>query len=338
MRILVTGGTGFIGSHTCIELINAGYDVVIADNLYNSKALVVDRIEELAGKRPVFYEVDVTDKPAMNELFDKEKIDAVIHFAGYKAVGESTRKPIEYYHNNIESTLVLCDVMRNHGVKKIVFSSSATVYGDPAFIPITEECPMGERTNPYGETKAMQERILTDIWRSDNEWQVMLLRYFNPIGAHVSGLIGEDPKGIPNNLLPYVAQVASGKREIVHVFGNDYDTPDGTGVRDYIHVVDLAKGHVSAIKGMETLPGVQIFNLGTGNGYSVLDIIKAFSKACGHDIPYVIDPRRPGDVATCYSDPTKAREVLGWVAENSIEDMCRDAWRWQSNNPDGYVE
>ena len=338
MKILVTGGTGFIGSHTCIELINAGYDVVIADNLYNSKALVVDRIEELAGKRPIFYEVDVTDKPAMNELFDHENIDAVIHFAGYKAVGESTRKPIEYYHNNIESTLVLCDVMRNHGVKKIVFSSSATVYGDPAFIPITEECPMGERTNPYGETKAMQERILTDIWRSDNEWQVMLLRYFNPIGAHVSGLIGEDPKGIPNNLLPYVAQVASGKRAIVHVFGNDYDTPDGTGVRDYIHVVDLAKGHVSAIKGMETLPGVQIFNLGTGNGYSVLDIIKAFSKACGHDIPYVIDPRRPGDVATCYSDPTKAREVLGWVAENSIEDMCRDAWRWQSNNPDGYVE
>ena len=336
MRILVTGGTGFIGSHTCIELINAGYDVVIADNLYNSKALVVDRIEELAGKRPVFYEVDVTDKAAMNELFDKEKIDAVIHFAGYKAVGESTRKPIEYYHNNIESTLVLCDVMRNHGVKKIVFSSSATVYGDPAFIPITEECPMGERTNPYGETKAMQERILTDIWRSDNEWQVMLLRYFNPIGAHASGRIGEDPKGIPSNLLPYVAQVATGKLEKVHVFGNDYDTPDGTGVRDYIHVVDLAKGHVAAIRGMETLPGVQIFNLGTGNGYSVLDIIRAFSKACGKDLPYVIDPRRPGDVATCYSDPTKAREVLGWVAEKNLEDMCADAWNWQSHNPNGY--
>lgn len=338
MTILVTGGTGFIGSHTCVELINAGYDVVIADNLYNSKALVVDRIETISGTRPKFYEVDVCDREGMNALFDAEEIDAVIHFAGYKAVGESTRKPLEYYHNNIGSTLVLCDVMRNHGCKKIVFSSSATVYGDPAFIPITEECPMGETTNPYGETKAMQERILTDLWRSDNEWQVMLLRYFNPIGAHVSGLIGEDPKGIPNNLLPYVAQVASGKREMVHVFGNDYDTPDGTGVRDYIHVVDLAKGHVSAIKGMETLPGVQIFNLGTGNGYSVLDIIKAFSKACGHDIPYVIDPRRPGDVATCYSDPTKAREVLGWVAENSIEDMCRDAWRWQSRNPDGYVE
>ena len=338
MRILVTGGTGFIGSHTCIELINAGYDVVIADNLYNSKALVVDRIEELAGKRPVFYEVDVTEKAAMNELFDKEKIDAVIHFAGYKAVGESTRKPIEYYHNNIESTLVLCDVMRNHGVKKIVFSSSATVYGDPAFIPITEECPMGERTNPYGETKAMQERILRDIWRSDNEWQVMLLRYFNPIGAHASGRIGEDPKGIPNNLLPYVAQVATGKLEKVHVFGNDYDTPDGTGVRDYIHVVGLAEGHVAASKGMETLPGVQIFNLGTGNGYSVLDIIRAFSKACGKDLPYVIDQRRPGDVATCYSDPTKAREVLGWVAEKNLEDMCNDAWNWQSHNPNGYED
>ena len=338
MKVLVTGGTGFIGSHTVVELLNAGYDVVIADNLYNSKALVVDRIETITGKRPAFYEIDVQDRAALTDLFDKEGIDAVIHFAGYKAVGESTRKPLEYYSNNIGSTLVLCDVMRQHGCKKIVFSSSATVYGDPAFIPITEECPMGTTTNPYGETKAMQERILTDLWRSDNEWQVMLLRYFNPIGAHVSGLIGEDPKGIPNNLLPYVAQVASGKREIVHVLGNDYDTPDGTGVRDYIHVVDLAKGHVSAIKGMETLPGVQIFNLGTGNGYSVLDIIKAFSKACGHDIPYVIDPRRPGDVATCYSDPTKAREVLGWVAENSIEDMCRDAWRWQSNNPDGYVE
>ena len=338
MTILVTGGTGFIGSHTCIELINSGYDVIIADNLYNSKALVVDRIETISGTRPKFYEADVCDRDAMNAIFDAEKIDAVIHFAGYKAVGESTQKPIEYYQNNLGSTLVLCDVMRNHGCKKIVFSSSATVYGDPAFIPITEECPLGETTNPYGETKAMQERILTDLWKSDNEWQVMLLRYFNPIGAHVSGLIGEDPKGIPNNLLPYVAQVASGKREVVHVFGNDYDTPDGTGVRDYIHVVDLAKGHVSAIKGMETLPGVQIFNLGTGNGYSVLDIIKAFSKACGHDIPYVIDPRRPGDVATCYSDPTKAREVLGWVAENTIEDMCRDAWNWQSKNPDGYVE
>ena len=296
MKILVTGGTGFIGSHTCVELLNSGYDVVIADNLYNSKALVVDRIETITGKRPAFYELDICDREALNALFDKEDIDAAIHFAGYKAVGESTQKPIEYYHNNIESTLVLCDVMRKH------------------------------------------ERILTDIWRSDNEWQVMLLRYFNPIGAHASGLIGEDPKGIPNNLLPYVAQVASGKRECIHVFGNDYDTPDGTGIRDYIHVVDLAKGHVKAIEGMETLPGVQIFNLGTGNGYSVLDIIKAFSAACGRDLPYVIDPRRPGDVAQCYSDPAKAREVLGWTAEYNIEDMCRDAWNWQSKNPNGYNE
>ena len=338
MKILVTGGTGFIGSHTCVELLNSGYDVVIADNLYNSKALVVDRIETITGKRPAFYELDICDREALNALFDKEDIDAAIHFAGYKAVGESTQKPIEYYHNNIESTLVLCDVMRKHGVKKIVFSSSATVYGDPAFVPITEECPLGETTNPYGATKSMQERILTDIWRSDNEWQVMLLRYFNPIGAHASGLIGEDPKGIPNNLLPYVAQVASGKRECIHVFGNDYDTPDGTGIRDYIHVVDLAKGHVKAIEGMETLPGVQIFNLGTGNGYSVLDIIKAFSAACGRDLPYVIDPRRPGDVAQCYTDPAKAREVLGWTAEYNIEDMCRDAWNWQSKNPNGYNE
>ena len=338
MKILVTGGTGFIGSHTCVELLNSGYEVVIADNLYNSKELVVDRIETITGKRPVFYNLDICDREALNELFDKENIDAAIHFAGYKAVGESTQKPIEYYHNNIESTLTLCDVMRKHGVKKIVFSSSATVYGDPAFVPITEECPLGETTNPYGATKSMQERILTDIWRSDNEWQVMLLRYFNPIGAHASGLIGEDPKGIPNNLLPYVAQVASGKRECIHVFGNDYDTPDGTGIRDYIHVVDLAKGHVKAIEGMEKLPGVRIFNLGTGNGYSVLDIIKAFSAACGRDLPYVIDPRRPGDVAQCYSDPTKAKEVLGWVAEKNIEDMCRDAWNWQSRNPNGYNE
>jgi len=338
MSVLVTGGAGFIGSHTCVELIESGYDVIVADNLYNSKALVIDRIEKIAGKRPKFYEIDVCDREALNDLFDKESIDAVIHFAGYKAVGESTRKPIEYYYNNLVSTLVLTDVMRNHGCKKIVFSSSATVYGDPAFIPITEECPKGITTNPYGETKSMQERILTDIWKSDNEWKVMLLRYFNPIGAHESGLIGEDPKGIPNNLLPYVAKVAGGKLEMVHVFGNDYDTPDGTGVRDYIHVVDLAKGHVKAIEGMEKLDGVNIFNLGTGTGYSVLDIIKAFSQACGKEIPYVIDPRRPGDIATCYSDPSKAYEVLGWKAEKNLEDMCRDAWRWQSENPDGYDE
>lgn len=336
MQILVTGGTGFIGSHTCVELLNAGYDVVIADNLYNSKALVVDRIEQITGKRPKFYQIDVLDRDALNDLFDKEHIDAVIHFAGYKAVGESTRKPIEYYHNNIETTLTLCDVMRKHNCKNFVFSSSATVYGDPAFVPITEECPLGETTNPYGATKSMQERILTDIWKADNEWNIMLLRYFNPIGAHESGLIGEDPKGIPNNLLPYVAQVASGKLEKIHVFGDDYDTPDGTGVRDYIHVVDLAKGHVAAIKGFEKLKGVQIFNLGTGVGYSVLDIIHAFEKACGKKLPYVIDPRRPGDIATCYSDPSKAEKVLGWKAEKNIEDMCKDAWNWQTKNPNGY--
>ena len=338
MSILVTGGAGFIGSHTCVELISSGYDVIVADNLYNSKAMVIDRIEKITGTRPKFYEIDICDREALNTLFEKESIDAVIHFAGYKAVGESTRKPIEYYYNNLVSTLILTDVMRSHGCKKIVFSSSATVYGDPAFIPITEECPKGITTNPYGETKSMQERILTDIWKADNEWTVVLLRYFNPIGAHESGLIGEDPKGIPNNLLPYVAQVASGKLEMVHVFGNDYDTPDGTGVRDYIHVVDLAKGHVKAIEGMEKLDGVNIFNLGTGTGYSVLDIIKAFSEACGKELPYVIDPRRPGDIATCYSDPSKALEVLGWKAEKNLEDMCRDAWRWQSQNPDGYAE
>ena len=337
MQILVTGGTGFIGSHTVVELLNAGYDVVIADNLYNSKAMVVDRIEEITGRRPKFYEIDVLDRAALGALFDAEKIDAVIHFAGYKAVGESTKKPIEYYHNNIESTLALCDVMRAHNCRKIVFSSSATVYGDPAFVPITEACPLGETTNPYGATKSMQERILTDIWRSDNAWRVMLLRYFNPIGAHESGRIGEDPAGIPNNLLPYVAQVASGKLEKVHVFGNDYDTPDGTGIRDYIHVVDLAVGHVKAIEGMERLEGVNVFNLGTGIGYSVLDIIKAFNKACGKELPYVIDPRRPGDIAQCYSDPSKAAELLHWKAERGIDEMCRDAWNWQSKNPEGYV-
>lgn len=338
MKILVTGGTGFIGSHTCVELLQAGYDVVIADNLYNSKELVVDRIEEIAGRRPVFYNLDINDREGLEALFDREGIDAVIHFAGYKAVGESTQKPIEYYANNLGSTLTLCDVMRKHGCKSIVFSSSATVYGDPAFVPITEECPKGVTTNPYGETKSMQERILTDIWKSDNEWKVMLLRYFNPIGAHASGLIGEDPKGIPNNLLPYVAQVAAGKLEKVNVFGDDYDTPDGTGVRDYIHVVDLAKGHVKAIEGLAMLDGVNIFNLGTGVGYSVLDIIKAFSKAVGKDIPYVIAPRRPGDIAECYSDPSKAEKVLGWKAEKNLDDMCRDAWNWQTKNPNGYGE
>ena len=338
MKILVTGGCGFIGSHTCVELLNSGYDVVIADNLYNAKAMVVDRIEKITGRRPAFYEIDVLDREKLNDLFDREKIDAVIHFAGYKAVGESTHKPIEYYHNNLETTLTLCDVMRAHGVKKFVFSSSATVYGDPAFVPITEECPMGETTNPYGATKSMQERILTDIWKSDNDWNIMLLRYFNPIGAHDSGLLGEDPKGIPNNLLPYVAQVATGRLPFVHVYGNDYDTPDGTGVRDYIHVVDLAAGHVKAIEGMSVLNGVNIFNLGTGIGYSVLDVIKAFSKACGKEIPYQIEGRRPGDVAACYSDPSKANNILHWKAERDLAKMCADSWNWQSKNPDGFKE
>ena len=338
MQILVTGGAGFIGSHTCVELLNEGYDVVVADNLSNAKEMVIDRIEKITGKRPKFYKIDVQDRAALTALFDAEHIDAVIHFAGLKAVGESTRMPIEYYTNNLDSTLVLCDVMRRHGCRKFVFSSSATVYGDPAFVPTTEECPLGETTNPYGASKSMQERILTDIWRADNEWNIMLLRYFNPIGAHESGLIGEDPKGIPNNLLPYVAQVASGKLEKIHVFGNDYPTPDGTGVRDYIHVVDLAKGHVAAIRGMEKLSGVNIFNLGTGIGYSVLDIVHAFEKACGRELPYVIDPRRPGDIAQCYSDPSKAEKVLGWKAEKNLDDMCADSWRWQKMNPNGYEE
>ena len=339
MSILVTGGAGFIGSHTCVELLNAGYDVVVVDNLYNASKKALDRVEQITGKKVTFYEADILDRDALNAIFDKEKIDSVIHFAGYKAVGESVRKPIEYYYNNITGTLILCDVMRNHGVKNIVFSSSATVYGDPAFIPITEECPKGKITNPYGQTKGMLEQVLTDIYVSDPEWKVVLLRYFNPIGAHKSGLIGEDPKGIPNNLVPYVAQVAIGKLKCLGVFGNDYDTPDGTGVRDYIHVVDLAKGHVAAIKKVEeTEPGVLIYNLGTGKGYSVLDVVHAFEKACGKEIPYEIKPRRAGDIATCYADPTKAKNELGWVAQYGIEEMCEDSWRWQTMNPNGYAD
>ena len=339
MSILVTGGAGFIGSHTCVELLNAGYDVVVVDNLYNASKKALDRVEQITGKKVTFYEADILDREALNAIFDKEKIDSVIHFAGYKAVGESVRKPIEYYYNNITGTLILCDVMRNHGVKNIVFSSSATVYGDPAFIPITEECPKGKITNPYGQTKGMLEQVLTDIYVSDPEWKVVLLRYFNPIGAHKSGLIGEDPKGIPNNLVPYVAQVAIGKLKCLGVFGNDYDTHDGTGVRDYIHVVDLAKGHVAAIKKVEeTEPGVLIYNLGTGKGYSVLDVVHAFEKACGKEIPYEIKPRRAGDIATCYADPTKAKNELGWVAQYGIEEMCEDSWRWQTMNPNGYAD
>lgn len=339
MSILVTGGAGFIGSHTCVELLNAGYEVVVVDNLYNASEKALERVEQITGKKVTFYEADILDRDALNAIFDKEQVESVIHFAGYKAVGESVRKPIEYYYNNITGTLILCDVMRKHNVKNIVFSSSATVYGDPAFIPITEECPKGKITNPYGQTKGMLEQVLTDIYVSDPEWRVVLLRYFNPIGAHKSGLIGEDPKGIPNNLVPYVAQVAIGKLKCLGVFGNDYDTHDGTGVRDYIHVVDLAKGHVAAIQKVEkTEPGVLIYNLGTGKGYSVLDVVHAFEKACGKEIPYEIKPRRAGDIATCYADPTKAKKELGWVAEYGIEEMCEDSWRWQTMNPNGYAD
>ncbi len=338
MRILVTGGAGYIGSHTCVELLNAGYEVVIVDNLYNSSRKAVNRIGQITGKTPVFYEADICDRAAMEKIFAEEHIDAVIHFAGYKAVGESVRKPVEYYTNNLTGTLTLTDVMRGAGVKNIIFSSSATVYGDPAFVPITEECPKGVCTNPYGWTKWMLEQILTDIHTSDPEWNVILLRYFNPIGAHPSGLIGEDPKGIPNNLLPYVAQVAIGKLPCIGVFGNDYDTPDGTGVRDYIHVVDLAAGHVKAIAKLQENAGVSIYNLGTGNGYSVLQVIAAFEKACGHSLSYEIKPRRPGDIATCYCDPSKAERELGWKAQFGIEQMCADSWNWQSKNPNGYNE
>lgn len=338
MKILVTGGAGYIGSHTCVELLEAGYDVAVVDNLYNASEKSVERVKEITGKDLAFYQADILDEEALDKIFEKEKVDAVIHFAGLKAVGESVAKPLEYYKNNITGTLILCDVMRKHKVKNIIFSSSATVYGDPAFIPITEECPKGTPTNPYGWTKSMIEQILMDFHTADEEWNVILLRYFNPIGAHKSGRIGEDPKGIPNNLLPYVAQVAIGKLECLGVFGDDYDTPDGTGVRDYIHVVDLARGHVKAIDKIKENPGVKIYNLGTGKGYSVLDIVKAFSKACGHDIPYVIKERRPGDIATCYSDASLAKKELGWEAEYGIEEMCADSWNWQKMNPNGYEE
>ncbi len=336
MAVLVTGGAGYIGSHTCVELLESGYEVVVMDNLYNSNEKALERVEQITGKKVKFYNVDMLDKEAVNGIFENEEIDSVIHFAGYKAVGESVRKPLEYYHNNITGTLNLCDVMRSHGVKKIIFSSSATVYGDPAFVPITEDCPRGQITNPYGQTKAMLEQILTDLHVSDPEWSVVLLRYFNPIGAHKAGIIGEDPKGIPNNLVPYIAQVAVGKLEKLGVFGNDYDTPDGTGVRDYIHVVDLAKGHVKAMKKFDDEPQVRIYNLGTGKGYSVLQVLHAFEKACGKTLPYEIKPRRAGDIAQCYADSSKAKAELGWEAENGIEEMCADSWRWQSMNPNGY--
>ena len=336
MAILVTGGAGYIGSHTVVELQNSGYDVVVLDNLSNSSEKALDRVSKITGKPVKFYKADILDRDALNEIFDKEDIDSCIHFAGLKAVGESVAKPWEYYENNIAGTLTLVDVMRKHNVKNIIFSSSATVYGDPAIIPITEECPKGQCTNPYGQTKSMLEQILTDMQKADPEWNVILLRYFNPVGAHESGLIGEDPEGIPNNLTPYITQVAIGKLKEVGVFGNDYDTPDGTGVRDYIHVMDLAEGHVKALKKFDDKPAVYIYNLGTGHGYSVLDVIHAFSKAVGKEIPYVIKPRRAGDIATCYSDATKAKVELGWEAKRNLDDMCRDAWNWQSKNPNGY--
>ena len=336
MKILVTGGAGYIGSHTCVNLLENNYEVVIVDNLYNSNEKVVDRITQITGKKPAFYNVDLLDKEALDGVFEKEKIDAVIHFAGLKAVGESVEKPIEYYHNNITGTLHLVDCMRNHDVKNIIFSSSATVYGDPAFIPITEECPKGSPTNPYGWTKWMLEQILTDLHTADNSWNVILLRYFNPIGAHKSGLIGEDPKGIPNNLVPYVAQVAIGKRECLGVFGDDYKTHDGTGVRDYVHVVDLADGHVKALEKIKENCGVKIYNLGTGKGSSVLDVVHAYEKACGKKIPYEIKPRRAGDLDELYSQCNKAEKELHWTAKYDLDDMCADSWKWQSMNPNGY--
>lgn len=336
MAVLVTGGAGYIGSHTCVELLNAGYEVVVVDNLYNSSEKALERVEEITGKKLKFYQADLLDREAVKRIFDQESIQAVIHFAGLKAVGESVQKPLEYYHNNITGTLTLMKVMREVGVKNIVFSSSATVYGNPETMPITEDCPKGQCTNPYGWTKSMMEQIMTDVQAADPEWNVVLLRYFNPVGAHESGRIGEDPKGVPNNLMPYISQVAVGKLEKLGVFGDDYDTPDGTGVRDYIHVVDLAVGHVKAIKYIFSNPGLDIINLGTGVGYSVLDMVKAFSKACGKEIPYEIKPRREGDIAMCYADPSKAAKVLGWKAERGLEQMCEDAWRWQSQNPEGY--
>ncbi len=337
MAILVSGGAGYIGSHTCVELLAAGYDIVVADNYYNSCPEALARVKKIAGKDFRFVEADMTDKDAVEKIFaENEDIDCVIQFAAYKAVGESVSKPIEYYSNNLACTLNILDVMRRHNCHNIIFSSSATVYGDPASVPIREDFPVGGTTNPYGTTKVFTERILTACCHADPELNVALLRYFNPIGAHPSGLIGEDPNGIPNNLVPYIAKVAVGKLEKVHVFGNDYPTPDGTGVRDYIHVVDLARGHVAAIKKLEQKPGLFICNLGTGHGYSVLDVINAFSKACGKEIPYVIDPRRPGDIAECWCDPSKAKRELGWEAQYGIEEMCAHSWNWQSHNPDGY--
>ena len=339
MAILVSGGAGYIGSHTCIELLNAGYDVVVADNYYNASPVVLDRVKQITGKDFRFYQADMTKHEDVEKIFAEcPDITAVIQFAAYKAVGESVSKPIEYYYNNLNCTLVILDVMRRHNCHNFVFSSSATVYGDPASVPITEDFPVGATTNPYGTTKAFTERILQDVCKADPTLNVALLRYFNPIGAHKSGLIGEDPNGIPNNLMPYIAKVAVGKLEKVHVFGNDYPTPDGTGVRDYIHVCDLASGHVAALNWMNGKTGVEIFNLGTGTGTSVLEVIAAFSKACGKELPYVIRERRAGDIAANWCDASKAERMMGWKAQYDIADMCRDSWNWQSHNPNGFAD
>lgn len=342
MNILVTGGAGYIGSHTVIALQNNGHDVVVVDNLSNSSPKSLERVAAITGKAVPFVQCDIRDRDGLEKVFEEYRFDCCIHFAGLKAVGESVQKPWEYYDNNIGGTLTLVDVMRKHGCKNIIFSSSATVYGDPAIIPITESCPKGKCTNPYGQTKSMLEEILTDLHTADlknkdpHPWNIVLLRYFNPIGAHKSGLIGENPNGIPNNLMPYITQVAVGKLSHLNVFGNDYNTHDGTGVRDYIHVVDLADGHVKALKAIERDCGVEIYNLGTGKGYSVLDIVKAFEEANSISIPYVIAPRRAGDIATCYSDPAKAEKELGWKATHTLVDMCKDSWNWQKNNPKGF--
>ena len=338
MNVLVTGGAGYIGSHTCVELLQRDMGVVVVDNLVNSSPKAIERVEQITGKHVDFYVKDVRDREAMNAIFDKHQIDCVIHFAGLKAVGESVAMPLEYYDNNLFSTVTLCEVMRDHGVKNIVFSSSATVYSGDNEMPLREASRTGMCTNPYGWTKYMSEQILRDTAKSDNDWAIVLLRYFNPIGAHSSGLIGEDPRGIPNNLMPFISQVAIGRREYLNVFGDDYDTPDGTGVRDYIHVVDLARGHVAAINYMQQHKGESVFNLGTGNGYSVLDMVHAFEKVTGRKVPYRIAPRRPGDLATVYASPDKSAELLGWKAEYGLEDMCRDTWAWQSKNPMGYGE
>jgi UDP-glucose 4-epimerase len=335
MSILVTGGAGYIGSHTVLELLKSGYDVVVVDNLCNSKEESLKRVRDITGKKLRFYKADILDRKALDEIFKNEDIEAVIHFAGLKAVGESVTIPVKYYYNNITGTLILCEIMNKYNVKNIVFSSSATVYGDPASVPITEEFPLSA-TNPYGRTKLMIEEILGDLYKADNQWNIVILRYFNPIGAHESGRIGEDPNGIPNNLIPYISQVAVGKLDYLRVFGGDYDTKDGTGVRDYIHVVDLAEGHLMSLEKLKANPGLLVYNLGTGIGYSVLDMVKAFSKAANKEIPYKIIDRRPGDIAKCFADPAKAQNELGWTAKRDIDEMCADSWRWQFNNPDGY--